>query len=94
VVTELIPPVGSPITVVVQQAFAAEPVFRRGFCLGAVTNPSAGFAVGSPAYVGQVSSMVYSIVSCDGEGKTWIRGHHDENSSEGRALLAAFVLTR
>jgi hypothetical protein len=26
------------------------------------------------------------------EGKTWIRGHHDESSVEGRALLATAML--
>ena len=28
----------------------------------------------------------------EGEGIWWIRGHHDENSPEGQALLAAYAL--
>jgi len=29
-----------------------------------------------------------------GEGVWWIRGHHDEDSVEGKALLAAYALDR
>jgi hypothetical protein len=33
-------------------------------------------------------------LACDDEGTTWIQGHHTAASSEGRALLAAYLLTR
>jgi len=28
------------------------------------------------------------------EGKRWIRGHHGEETEQGRALLAAYALTK
>lgn len=30
----------------------------------------------------------------DGEGVWWIRGHHDETSPDGQALMAAWALER
>jgi hypothetical protein len=35
-----------------------------------------------------------TLISEDGEGMGWIRGHHCDNSEEVAALLAAYKLTR
>lgn len=34
------------------------------------------------------------VLFADGEGLTWMRGHHREDSSDAQALLAAYKLAR
>lgn len=62
-----------------------------------------GFAIANATDANGIVFMSWVDVSAAGaapfarrlshEGKTWIRGHHDENSEQGRALLAAYALT-
>ncbi len=40
---------------------------------------------------GSTGEMLFSEMLSD-EGVTWIRGHHDVDAPEVKALLAAFVL--
>jgi hypothetical protein len=93
-----VPSVGEPITVVVT-SFEVGTNFQFGW---AVDGFDADEELGEPGFMwrntnyGRLQTMFYwargltPVVRT--EGVRWIRGHHDENSSEGRALLATYLL--
>jgi len=61
---------------------------------GRVLHPHTGFETVLEVGVPSPINNARMLLSATSEGKRWIRGHHDPESEEAHALLAAFALTR